>query len=439
MKRIKKNTHFTIETRLFIEEELNKGNSITDLSKKLFRDRSNIGREIDKHKIIKFPTSFNRNNPCKHFNTCSKRHIECFKTCIDFVEFNPCEKLNSSPHVCNGCSKKQCIHVKYYYNAKEANAQYLDNLIKSRTKMHYSDLELNILNNDFYNLVIQTKSIYHSIRVINLMGFNFNIKTIYRQIKLGLLRLKPTDLPRTNIKKKSIKIDKIYKRDISGHTYEDYEKYKLNNPQAIEWQMDCVQGIQGKDEPVLLTLQIVEIKFLFMFIINKQTADAVLEKLKEFKKYFSIRKFNKLLEILLTDNGHEFIKLNELLTILPKSNIFYCHPYSSCEKGSIENNHELIRRVLPQCVSLKCYTQNEINLLCSNINSLFRKELNGKCPFDLVDKYISIDILNKLGLIHVDSKKVTLIPELLGEKNIANINKYLSKIEIKKAHITFKK
>ena len=53
MKRIKKNTHFTIETRLFIEEELNKGNSITDLSKKLFRDRSNIGREIDKHKIIK--------------------------------------------------------------------------------------------------------------------------------------------------------------------------------------------------------------------------------------------------------------------------------------------------------------------------------------------------------------------------------------------------
>ncbi len=176
-----------------------------------------------------------------------------------------------------------------------------------------------------------------------------------------------------------------------------------------------------------------------MFIINKQTADAVLEKLKEFKKYFSIRKFNKLLEILLTDNGHEFIKLNELLTILPKSNIFYCHPYSSCEKGSIENNHELIRRVIPQGVSLKCYTQNEINLLCSNINSLFRKELNGKCPFDLVDKYISIDILNKLGLIHVDSKKVTLIPELLGEKNIANINKYLSKIEIKKAHITFKK
>lgn len=90
-------------------------------------------------------------------------------------------------------------------------------------------------------------------------------------------------------------------------------------------------------------------------------------------KYFDVEAFNKLLEILLTDNGHEFIKLNELSTLLPKTNIFYCHPYSSCEKGSIENNHELIRRVIPQGVSLKVYTQNEINKLCSNINSLFRE------------------------------------------------------------------
>lgn len=439
MKRTTKNTHFTIETRLFIEEELDKGTSITDISKKLFRDRSNIGREIDKHKTIKFPTSFNRNNPCIHFNTCSKRYFECFKTCINFVESNPCEKLNSSPHVCNSCSKKQCIHVKYYYNAKEANAQYLDNLIKSRSKIHYSNLELNILNNDFYNLVIQTKSIYHSIKIINLKGFNFNIKTIYRQIKQGLLRLQSSDLPRTNNKRKNFEIDKSYKRDVSGHTYEDYEKYKLNNPQAIEWQMDCVQGIQGKEEPVFLTLQIVEIKFLFIFIINKQTSTAVLEKLKEFKEYFNIQKFNKLLEILLTDNGHEFIKLDELSSLLPKASIFYCHPYSSYEKGSIENNHELIRRVIPQGVSLKCYTKNEISLLCSNINSLFRKELDGKCPFDLINKYVSTEILNKLGLTYIEPEKVTLIPELLGEKNINNINKYLSKAEIKKAHITLKK
>ena len=39
MKRATKNTHFTIETRLFIEEELDKGSSVTKIAKELFRDR----------------------------------------------------------------------------------------------------------------------------------------------------------------------------------------------------------------------------------------------------------------------------------------------------------------------------------------------------------------------------------------------------------------
>ena len=38
---------------------------------------------------------------------------------------------------------------------------------------------------------------------------------------------------------------------------------------------------------------------------------------------------------------------------------------------------------------------------------------------------------------YIAAKEVSLIPELLGEKNITNIKKYLSKTEIKKSHITF--
>ena len=79
MKRATKHTHFTIETRMFIENELNNGSTITEISKKLFRDRINIGREIDKHKNIKFPTSFNRNNPCKYFYTCQSTILNVLK------------------------------------------------------------------------------------------------------------------------------------------------------------------------------------------------------------------------------------------------------------------------------------------------------------------------------------------------------------------------
>lgn len=210
-------------------------------------------------------------------------------------------------------------------------------------------------------------------------------------------------------------------------------------PNAVEWQMDCVQGIQGKEEPVLLTLQIVEIKFLFAFVIARQTAKKVIDKLAEFKNYFNEESFNKIFEILLTDNGHEFIKLDELMRLFSKTSIYYCHPYSSFEKGSIENNHELLRRVIPQGVSLKIYSQEDINILCSHINSLFRNELDGKCPFEVIDNFISLDILNKIGYKKIHPKDVTLTPELLGHKNVNNIKKYLSNDEIVKANISFKK
>lgn len=438
MKRKNQNKHFTLETRTIIENELNEGNTITEISNKLHRDRSNIGREIEKHKQLIIPHSYGNTCCCIKKRNCNNTYYGCQNNCDNF-EIDLCEKLKSSPHVCNGCTTKNgCRKAKYYYKAKEANEQYLETLVNSRNNMHYTELELNILNNDFYCLVIQTRSIYHSLRVINYMGFDFKSKTIYRQIKANLLRLKTTDLPRAKQCKKKQEVDRSYKREITGHTYEDYTRKKEQRPNAIEWQMDCVQGIQGKQEPVLLTLQIVEIKFLFAFIITRQTAEKVIEKLTEFKSYFNEDLFNKIFEILLTDNGHEFIKLNELMSLLPKTSIYYCHPYSSFEKGSIENNHELLRRVIPQGVSLKVYSQEDINTLCSHVNSLFREELEGKCPFELIDKYISLDVLNKIGYKRIHPKNVTLVPELLGNKNINNIKKYLSNNKTLDTNISFK-
>lgn len=199
--------------------------------------------------------------------------------------------------------------------------------------------------------------------------------------------------------------------------------------------MDCVQGIIGKDEQVLLTFQIVKIKFLFAFVIDRQTAKCVTDKLEEFKEALTPELFDEILNILLTDNGHEFLRLADMMTICNATNIFYCHPYSSYEKGSIENNHEPLRRCIPQGVSLSIYNQDEINLLVSNVDSMYREELDGACPFDLVEQYIPSETLAKMGLKKVDPKDVTLVPRLLGKKNIENIKKWLPEDEIKKANI----
>lgn len=437
MKRKKINTHLTLEARIFIEEELNKGISISKIAKQLGRDNSNLCKEIIKNRSIQLPTSYDGTSCCIHKDVCKNRRYDCDKQCNKF-ELEICDNLKASPHVCNSCSNKRCRKAKFYYRGKEANSQYLKKLSESRNKLHYTQIELDILNNDFYCLVINSKSIYHSLCVINSMGFNFNIKSIYRQIKDNKLRLKTSDLPRANKAKKSTEIDKTYKRDIKGHTYEDYKKYIEENPDIIEWQMDCVLGIQGKKEQVFLTLQIVKIKFLFIFILESQTNDKVIEQLKKFNEILKSDKLNKIIELLLTDNGHEFINLEKLIEIIGHEHIFYCHPYSSYEKGSIENNHELLRRIIPQGISLNIYDEKDINLICSHINSLFRKELNGKCPFDLINNYLTEETLKKIGYSKIDPKDVMLIPELLGEKNVLNIKKYLTPNDIKKANIKFK-
>ena len=436
MKRTKINTHLTLEARIFIEEELNKGTSIKSIASLLNRDRSNIAREILKNRTILLPTSYGGTSCCIHKNICKNRTIDCDKTCIKF-ELEICDNLKASPHVCNSCTNKKCRKAKYYYKALEANTQYQNNWSKVRTKLHYTNLELEILNNDLYCLVLNTKSIYHSLCVVNSMGFNFNIKSIYRQIKNGKLKLKSSDLPRTKRTVKHEEIDKNYKRNIKDHTYEDYLIVVNDHPNIIEWQMDCVQGIQGKNEQVFLTLQIVKIKFLFIFILKHKTNDDVIKKLKAFNEILKSDKLNKLIELLLTDNGNEFINLEKIIEVIGTNHIYYCHPYSSYEKGSIENNHELLRRIIPQGISLNIYNEADIKLVCSHINSLYREELNGKCPFDLIHDYLTQETLNKLGIKHINSKEVKLIPELLGEKNILNIKKYLTPNDIRKANIKF--
>jgi len=439
MKKKPTNTHFTLETRTIIENKLNEGMSVTEIAKILGRDRSNIAKEIIKHRKICYPSTFNNQHVCTFYNKCNMRSYECHLTCKK-IEINLCEKLIPSPHVCNGCTcKKGCRHAKYYYNASKANLEYQNNWHNDRTGLHYTEEELSILNTDFKGLVFKNKSIYHSLIVINSRGFNFKLRTIYKQIEKDQLDIKTSDLPRSRKKKNNNIKDKSYKRvNIDGHTYEDYQNFKNKNENAIEMQMDTVEGIKENNAPVLLTLQIVKIDFLFIFKIDAQTIDNVIDKLSYFKNIISDEIFNKIAKILLTDNGKEFANVNMFTNTFKDVNIFYCHPYSSFEKGSIENNHELIRRVIPKGVSLKCYNQQDFDLLCSNINSLYREDLDGKCPFDLVGEYISLDILNKLNLQYINPENVTLIPELLGDKNINNIKKYLDSKDIEKANIKFK-
>ena len=223
---------YTYSERLAVETMLNEDYSIIDISKDIKRQSSGIIKEINKHIQYKFPSYYNGQHPCLKYHTCIVRTPECYLFCKN-IETKICPKLAKSPHVCNGCTTKSgCRYVKRYYYAREAQDNYNELLSSTRTGLHYNDNENLILVERLCPLIIKSKSVYHSVTTINnLFKTKFNIKTIYRQIKCNYLPVSSADLPRCRRTFKD-KIDRNYKRDITNHTYDDFQQYKVNNPNA---------------------------------------------------------------------------------------------------------------------------------------------------------------------------------------------------------------
>lgn len=62
---------------------------------------------------------------------------------------------------------------------------------------------------------------------------------------------------------------------------------------------------------------------------------------------------------------------------------FFCHPYSSWQKGQIEYANRLLRRHYPKKTELKTVSSKELALVVHDINNTPRKCLNYKTPHEL--------------------------------------------------------
>ena len=118
----------------------------------------------------------------------------------------------------------------------------------------------------------------------------------------------------------------------------------------------------------------------------------------------------------MTDNGSEFT--NPLAIEFDKqgkqrTRIFYCDPSAPFQKGAVENNHELIRRIIPKGRSLESYSQEDIDLMMNHINSYGRKKLNDRSPFAVFSFLNGDDILSKLGAECIPSNDIIIHPDLL--------------------------
>ena len=67
--------------------------------------------------------------------------------------------------------------------------------------------------------------------------------------------------------------------------------------------------------------------------------------------------------------------------------IYFCRPYHSWEKGSIENVNRFIRKYIPKGSDLSRYSQNEISLVEKKCNDRFMKCLNYQTPGEALSEY----------------------------------------------------
>ncbi|WP_304599074.1 IS30 family transposase, partial [Lactobacillus intestinalis] len=75
-----------------------------------------------------------------------------------------------------------------------------------------------------------------------------------------------------------------------------------------------------------------------------------------------------------TDNGSEFAELSNLEKV-SKTLVYYAHPYTSCDKGSIETHNGLIRRFVPKGERIESYSLQEVIGIETWMNTLPRKQL----------------------------------------------------------------
>ena len=180
--------------------------------------------------------------------------------------------------------------------------------------------------------------------------------------------------------------------------------------------MDTVIGRAGGK--AILTLHFTFCNFMVGILINDKSSFEVTEKIKTIKTTLLENgfAFGEIFSLLLTDNGGEFSNISAIendLDGVKQSAMFFCDPYKSCQKPKVEKNHTLFRDIVPKGESFDDFTQNTVDLIFSHVNSIKRKSLNGKSPFDVFMFTYSEALVNALGLRQIAAEDVIQSPLLV--------------------------
>ncbi len=211
--------------------------------------------------------------------------------------------------------------------------------------------------------------------------------TLYKYIHLGLIPdVSDADLYiRSNKKKKKKK-----EPDQRPCYRKPPEKSIINRPSEIKnrdsyghWEIDTVYSGQCcKSKTALLVLTERKTLEEYYIRIADRTLKSVITALDDLEKGMGLESFCKKFQSITADNGSEFGDGSQIERSITdpdrnRTKVYFCHPYSSWERGQNENQNRFVRRWVKKGGDLSAYTAEEWEQITEWVNNYPRRKFNG--------------------------------------------------------------
>lgn len=205
------------------------------------------------------------------------------------------------------------------------------------------------------------------------------VATLYSYIDKGIfLKLTNKNLPvKKNEKRKYNKVKKQQARANAGDSIEKRPEEIEKREEFGHWEMDSVIGQRGKSKNTLLVLTERKTRNEIIFKLPDHTDEAVVAALDRLEKKWGDM-FRRVFESITVDNGSEFADVEGLeRSVLAegekRTHVYYCHPYSSWERGTNEVTNKMVRRKVPKGTNFDDKTDEEIEKIEGWINNYPRR------------------------------------------------------------------
>lgn len=210
-------------------------------------------------------------------------------------------------------------------------------------------------------------------------------KTLYNYIDLGIIGIKNMDLPmkvRLNTKRKrSRKNKRILGRSIEERPVEISERQEFGH-----WEIDTVIGKKSKDQALLTLTERKTREEIIVRVPGKDTP-SVTDAIANLKNNYGDQ-FSKIFKTITADNGSEFADLGVSVE-KDETEVYFTHPYTSCERGTNERHNGLIRRFIPKGKAISSVSDQTITYAEKWCNQLPRRILDYKTPEECFQEELS--------------------------------------------------